>query len=224
MRTWLMIAALGLCGAAAPDARPPVAVELFTSQGCSSCPPADAYLEQLARDPSVVAISRPVTYWNRLGWKDTLARAENDRLQRLYAGKDMRGAGVYTPQIVVQGRFGAVGSDRAAVSAHIAAARREIAAAIAVRPDAIGVAGQGAPAEVRLVSVGASRMVRIGSGENASRTVRYTNVVLADQLIGEWQGGARRFAVPRGQVAGADRRAVIVQKKGGGPVLAARWL
>ena len=79
----------------------PVVLELFTSQGCSSCPPADRLAGILARDPSLLVITRPVTYWDRLGWKDTLARAENTDLQRAYSRRISTGQGVYTPQIVV---------------------------------------------------------------------------------------------------------------------------
>ena len=88
----------------------PVVIELFTSQGCSSCPPADMLARRLAKDPSLLVITRPVTYWDRLGWKDTLAREENTQLQRAYAAKGGEGAGVYTPQIVVNGDGAAVGS------------------------------------------------------------------------------------------------------------------
>ncbi len=108
-------------GGAAPAAHP-VAVELFTSQGCSSCPPADAVLARLARDPEVVAISRPVTYWDQLGWKDTLAPQANTDLQRAYADHDGSGR-VYTPQAVVQGAEGVVGAQEANIRKLIAAAR-----------------------------------------------------------------------------------------------------
>ena len=130
MRLLFGLVTLGIAGAASvsaasgPPAAPaatPVAVELFTSQGCSSCPPADALLEALAKQPNIVAITRPVTYWDRLGWKDTLAREANTRLQGAYAAKGNAGSGVYTPQAVVQGGDGAVGSDRGGLMRLIAA-------------------------------------------------------------------------------------------------------
>ena len=97
----------------------PVLVELFTSQGCSSCPPADRLAARLAPEPGVVVISRPVTYWDRLGWKDTLARPENTDLQRAYARRTLAGRnGVYTPQTVVDGEFGAVGSQESRLRRH----------------------------------------------------------------------------------------------------------
>src|SRR4051812_34097041 len=97
--------------AAAPH---PVVVELFTSQGCSSCPPADAALERFAREPNIVAISRPVTYWDSLGWRDTLARPANTALQRAYAARQ-HSDDVYTPQAVVQGAVALVGGRTGAI-------------------------------------------------------------------------------------------------------------
>ena len=89
---------------AATDRHHPVLLELFTSQGCSSCPPADRLAERLTKEPGLLVISRPVTYWDRLGWKDTLAREENTQLQRAYAARGLAGEnGVFTPQIVIDG-------------------------------------------------------------------------------------------------------------------------
>ncbi len=115
------IIAMLMVAAATPAASAPVAIELFTSQGCSSCPPADAALARLAQDPGVVAITRPVTYWDALGWKDTLAREENTRLQRGYAARQQSHS-VYTPEAVVQGEAGTVGSREAEVRRMVAAA------------------------------------------------------------------------------------------------------
>jgi hypothetical protein len=201
----------------------PVVVELFTSQGCSSCPPADAFMEQLAAEPDVVAITRPVTYWDRLGWKDSLAREENTALQRAYAERGGEGAGVYTPQIMVQGQLGAVGSNRALVRTQITRARKALSVAVAIRPSVIAVAGQGAPAEVKLIGLKTSRIVRIGSGENGGRVVRYSNIAVGEKQIGKWLGGAKSFALPQLSIPGADRYAVIVQS-GSGPILAGRYL
>ncbi len=201
----------------------PIVVELFTSQGCSSCPPADAFLEELAADPQVVAITRPVTYWDRLGWKDTLARVANTDLQKAYAARGGEGAGVYTPQTMVQGRFGAVGSDRTRVLDQIGTARKSLSAAIAIRSNVIAIAGQGAPANVKLVALKSSRIVRIGSGENGGRVVRYSNIVVDEKIIGTWRGGPQTFARPVSMVPGADKYAIIVQS-GNGPILAGRLL
>ena len=97
-------------------------LELFTSQGCSSCPPADKLLGELIRDPSLVAFSLNVDYWDSLGWKDTLADPRNSERQRAYAR--VRGErGVYTPQMVINGTAHVVGSDKAAIQRALASAR-----------------------------------------------------------------------------------------------------
>jgi hypothetical protein len=115
------IAALCMLSTAAIAGPPrPVVVELFTSQGCADCPPADAFLGSLAQRPGILAITLPVTYWDMLGWKDTLARDENTRRQKAYAQAMGRG-GVYTPQIIVDGVSDVVGSRTASVEAAIAA-------------------------------------------------------------------------------------------------------
>jgi hypothetical protein len=121
----LVLGLIGVAGFVAWGARPanplahptaahPVVLELFTAQGCSSCPPADAALAVFARDPNVVAISRPVTYWDSLGWRDTLARPANTELQRAYAARQ-HSDDVYTPQVVVQGTIALVGGRTGAI-------------------------------------------------------------------------------------------------------------
>lgn len=222
----LLFGSAGQGQTAPARAAPPVVVELFTSQGCSSCPPADAFQEELAKDPNVVAITRPVTYWDRLGWKDTLAREANTNLQRAYAGNGQAGAGVYTPQMVVSGKAGVVGSDRSAVNRLIADAKKRTTAAIAVKGQVIGVAGAGAPADVKIIGLKASRIVRIGSGENGGRVVRYSNIVMSERVIGRWNGGEQAFALPAQStsVAGIDRYAIIVQAPNFGTILAGRYL
>ncbi len=206
-----------------PQARQPVVLELFTSQGCSSCPPADAFVETLAQRPDIVAITRPVTYWDRLGWKDTLARPENTQRQRSYAARGGEGSGVYTPQIVVQGQYGAVGSSQGTVQAHIAMARQSQSVAIALRPGFVAVAGKSEGADVHVIGLRSSSTVRIGKGENGGRVVRYSNVYVGEKLLGRWHGGPQTFALPALNMVGADRYAVIVQS-GTGPILAGRYL
>ena len=120
-------AAIVVYSAAAPysfaQAEPRAVIELFTSQGCSSCPAADRLLGELAGDPSLVSVSVPVDYWDYLGWKDTLAGPRNTARQKAYA--HARGDGqVYTPQVVVNGSLHALGSDKAAIELAIAASRK----------------------------------------------------------------------------------------------------
>ncbi len=204
----------------------PVVVELFTSQGCSSCPPADAFLEKLARDPGIVAIARPVTYWDRLGWKDTLAREDNTALQRAYAARGLGGAGVYTPQMVVQGGDGAVGSSQNEVRALIARAAARPGPQLSVGGGGVTITGGKASATVTLVAVKSSVPVSIGNGENSGRQVRYSNVVKSERSLGRWTGGAQMFPIAQDwlHVPGADRYAVIVQNGRGGMILAGGWV
>lgn len=215
--------------ALAQSAAGPVVAELFTSQGCSSCPPADAVAARLARDPGVLVISRPVTYWDRLGWKDSLGREENTRLQRQYGDTAFAGANIYTPQLVVDGRAQAVGSQEAKVRgllATAAAGRRKAGLSVRIAADGTGkrvlIDGpKGQQADLLLVALASGRTVSIGAGENGGRKVHYTNVVLAERALGRWSGGTQNVTITPDmlRVTGADRHAVLVRKGPGGPVI-----
>ncbi|MCJ2187088.1 DUF1223 domain-containing protein [Novosphingobium beihaiensis] len=214
-----------------PGARP-VLVELFTSQGCSSCPPADRLAERLSADPSLVVVTRPVTYWDRLGWKDTLARPENTELQREYSVKGGRGGRVYTPQVVVDGEAATIGSRGREIGSLVSAARKGTAARLAVAKQsdgAFGIRAEGKaarPAELVLLALKARAPVAIGRGENAGATISYTNVVLSERRLGTWQGGTKTFPASARllKVPHADRYALVLREPGGGKVLAARML
>ena len=208
----------------------PVVAELFTSQGCSSCPPADAVAARLARDPAILVISRPVTYWDRLGWKDSLGREANTRLQRQYGDTAFGGANIYTPQLVIDGRTQGVGSQEVNIRkliARAATARKASGVAVRVTPTAGGgrnVSLDGtteADAEVILVALSKSETVSIGRGENGGRKVSYTNVVINETAIGRWKGGRQAMMVRSNQLStpGADRHALIVRQGAGGPVI-----
>lgn len=209
----------------------PVVIELFTSQGCSSCPPADLLARRLAKDDSLLVITRPVTYWDRLGWKDTLAREENTRLQRVYAAKGNDGSGVYTPQMVVNGGGGAVGSRENDIRSLVRRADRtgpritaatnpsgEMMVTISGKSDYL--------ASVSLIALSSAETVRIGSGENGGRTAHYINVVKAERNLGSWRGKPMRLAVPSKylNISGADKYAIVIQRPGAGPIVAAKLL
>jgi hypothetical protein len=208
----------------------PVLVELFTSQGCNSCPPADALLGELARQPGVLALAFHVDYWNGLGWRDPfsspLATArQNDYAQRL--GK----RSIYTPQLVVDGAQDAVGSNRADVEALIAAARRRAATgpSIATGTDETGRrvvrldAGSGVDEAVRatvwLAGYDRSRITPVGRGENGGRTLTEYQVVRSLVRLGDWTGSAMQYPLPEIQAEGAI---LFVQPAERGPMLAAR--
>jgi hypothetical protein len=205
----------------------PVLVELFTSQGCSSCPPADRFLDQLSHEPAIVAISRPVTSWDRFGWRDTLAREQNTDLQRRYAIRHREDG--YTPQAVVQGRVMLIGGREGAVHRAIDEYRAASGAAPQLRVDGQTLILDGTtaqPAEIRLLALRGRVTVPIGRGENSGRTVDYVNVVVDETSLGTWRGGPLRLPIPAARLhaAGADRYAVVVQEPNAGQVLTASFL
>ncbi|KWV91518.1 thioredoxin family protein [Erythrobacter sp. YT30] len=210
----------------------PVLIELFTSQGCSSCPPADRLAQKLDREPDLVVISKPVDYWDRLGWKDTYAKPSNSDLQRVYARRGLGGYnGVYTPQSVVAGRYGEVGSKEAALRDLTSRARSTNRAVIRLKPTTggfgVGLGGTtDRAADLVLVGVSSREDVKIGRGENGGRTVTYTNVLIDEKRIATWSGGTASHALKSSQMrmAGADRYALVLREPDGGPVLAARWV
>lgn len=213
--------------AAAPAgaARSPVVVELFQSQGCSSCPPANADLNAIAQRGDVLALSFAVTCWDRLGWKDTFGSPRYTERQQDYA---RAGQGqVATPEFIVNGSQAVVGANRRALDAAIARAAtspgRPVISAVptGVRIDA---ASRGAPATVWLVRYDPrTREVPIRAGENGGRTLPHRNIVRELVKLGEWSGKAASFALPAPRESGLSS-AVLVQRGNGGPVLSARKL
>ena len=224
--------------ASAGEGRPRGVVELFTSQGCGKCPPADALLGRLAADPTLVTLTYAVDYWDYLGWKDTAARPEFSQRQRAYA--DGRGdRAVYTPQVVVDGRAHVVGSDRDAIDTAVTgfAEKSEgpiVDVEVETTRDALVVRIADAPAEVGTVRATVwlarydrSRTVRIGRGENSGRTVTYTHLVKSLQPIGMWKGKAVRIELPRQDSVHETEEgcAVLLQtegENGPGAILGAR--
>jgi hypothetical protein len=200
----------------------PVVLELFTSQSCSSCPPAEALLGRLATEPDVLALSLHVDYWNRTGWRDRYSDIGATDRQRAYAAR-LGQDDVYTPELVVDGAAGLVGSDQAAVQAAVAAARRlpDAGPPLAATRDGSALrvrvgAGTGR-ATVLLVGFDAHHDTAIGGGENAGRTLAETNVVRSLAAAGVWNGPALdlRLAWPRGE------RAAVLLQQADGRILAA---
>lgn len=218
LSAWSLLGILAL-GVPAVAAERPVLLELFTSQSCSSCPPAEAVLAGLAERPDVLPLAMHVTYWDRLGWKDRFSLREATERQRRYAagfGADS----VYTPQLVVDGARHVVGSDRRAVAAAIAAAEAARAGApvvtLAVRQLADGItidigAGSGA-GRVWLVGFDPTHVTPVRGGENAGRTLRQINVVRALDPAGTWTGEATARLAPRPT---GERLAALLQGNDG---------
>ncbi len=218
----LMLAALPTFVAAEP-ARP-VVVELFTSQGCSSCPPADRILADLARSRAdVLPLAFHVTYWNRLGWPDPFSLEAATARQRQYSGISGVGS-IYTPQAVVDGTQDVVGSDAPALRRAIArAAASAVAVPVTARRTAAGIsvtvgAGKGS-GRVLLVGYDREHRTQVPRGENAGATLVEANIVRSLVAAGAWQGEAAelRLAVPEGEA-----HAVLVQAPDGSILGAAR--
>jgi hypothetical protein len=206
-------------------AEPRAVIELFTSQACSSCPPADKLLEEYARDPSIVALSLPINYWDYLGWKDTLALNTHTIRQRAYA--KVRGdRQVYTPQAVINGIVHALGSDKAAIERAIRqtyerTAPLSLTVHLSMSGDTMTIrvpaaADNRGAAEIWLCPVKKAVAVAISRGENQGRMVTYTNVVRRWIKLGEWSGKAETFNVPIKdvQTGNIDAAAVVVQSGG----------
>jgi hypothetical protein len=212
-------------------------VELFTSQGCSNCPPADKLLGEYAKRKDLLALSYNVDYWDYLGWKDTLASADNTDRQRNYA--QARGDGqVYTPQAVIDGRTHAIGSSATAIDAALAEYPKglPIQLSLASTGDAIavniGAADPAAKADMPhatlwLVMYDRTATVPITRGENSGMTITYHNVVRKVRPIAMWKGEAMAVDLPKSEVKHAEvnRCAVLLQTetKDGlpGPILGA---
>ena len=220
---------LGLAPFAQAQSTDAVVVELFTSQGCASCPPADEILGQLSTDSRVIALSLHVDYWDYLGWEDKLASPKFTARQKEYA-QFARDKTVYTPQIVVQGQARMVGSKAAAVEAAIHAQLGNNAAVglqIARRGDSVVIRAEpipGAPRAIRvqLVRYSPVETVVIERGENAGKTIAYHNVVKSWQLLEKWNGSSP-LAI-EAEAPGAAPTVVILQADGPAEILAAAVL
>lgn len=208
-------------GGAVAQTRPVTVVELFTSQGCSSCPPANANLEKLKDRPGVLALSFAVTYWDRLGWKDVFGKPEFTDRQRAYVAP-LGNRSPYTPQMVVNGRADVVGHDLREVDALIARAGT-VAPGIRIGQEAVSIAAGTAPAagaDVWLVRYDPRTLqVPVGRGENAGRTLPHSHVVRTLSRIGRWEGAAVDLSVPPAE--DGLRTAVLVQAPQGGAILGA---
>jgi hypothetical protein len=223
-RLKLSLAALGFAALIQPAlADPPRAViELFTSQGCSSCPPADALLVDLARQPDLVALSFPVNYWDYLGWKDTLAHGAFTARQKAYAHarSDRQ---VFTPQVIVNGKKSCIGSDRAQIEKAVHSTSegrktlpvhvnlKEENGVVAISVEETDQTNERA-AEVWVLPVLRMQSVPIGRGENRGKTITYANVVRGLTRVGEWRGGSARFEIPLETArGGGDGYVVLLQ-------------
>jgi hypothetical protein len=206
-----------------PTFEKPVVVELFTSHGCTSCPPADKLLAQIAHQPNVIAFSLPVDYWDYLGWKDTFASSGHTAKQKGYS-KTISGSHVYTPQAIVNGVAQVIGSDSAALAkAANYAYGKHGALTVPLSVKTVGdnlvieVGAGGGNANLNLIQVASSRSVDVGRGENTGHKLIYTNVGRGIVRLGEWSGSAKRYEIALSQVRSDDTDGWIVVLQSGEP-------
>ena len=204
-------------------------VELFTSQGCSSCPPAEAFLGKLSKRPELLAIELHVDYWDYIGWKDPFASASATQRQRRYNKRLGRGY-VYTPQVVVDGVAEAVGSDKSAVGGAIETARRPGRKRVDIHVATTGKgrlsvelsAGEkGTLCDVLLVGFDPLHQTKVLRGENSGKTLNNYNVVREFQRVGFWSGQAATIELPKLDADAMRGWAVIVQAEDAGAILGA---
>jgi hypothetical protein len=235
MKYWAISAAFGLWAAssalvAAQDlGTSGTVVELYTSQGCSSCPPADAFLRKLAADPDVIALALHVDYWDYIGWSDRFAQPHFTERQKAYA--HLVGSNtIYTPQMIVGGRDQVAGSDPEQVERAIRRDQRtprKVQLQLMRQGDQVVILAEAsphlnAPVQVQLVRYHPLASVDIEYGENAGRVLDYANIVTDWDILGQWDGvSALHLTAP---VSGDDPVVVILQVEGPGEILAAAQL
>jgi hypothetical protein len=236
---WAARALLSICAVAHADPRPAV-IELFTSEGCNSCPPAEAYVGELAGRNDVLALAFHVDYWDDLGWRDRFGLRQSVERQHAYA-RSLRLSSVYTPEVVIDGRADYVGSNRIGIGNALKERREGVPVTLSIgngeadvrlAPSASGLGerAQGAKAQaedevggdVVLVAYLRKAVSAIGRGENAGRTLDEYNIVRAIVPLGRWAGGAQEFRAKLTSLPqDATDLAVLVQSRGQGAVVGA---
>ena len=213
-----------------PSFGPPKNVlELFTSQGCDTCPPADQVLAQFAARPDIIAITLPVDIWDYLGWKDTLATDKNSERQKAYAKARGDGA-IYTPQVVVNGMIGVNGSNPAAIDEALRGGRVPIR--FWHERNSIKIEAGDAPpgftykeATIWFAVVQKRAQVPVQRGDNEGKTLAYTNIVREMLPVGSWNGKALSLQLARTAVMRPETEAAIIllQEGKAGPIIGAAW-
>jgi hypothetical protein len=218
--------AFALSPALAADPAHPVVVELYQSQGCSSCPPADANLNAIAGDPNILALNFSVTYWDNLGWKDTFAKPAFTARQWDFAHAGARD-NVSTPQVIVNGRGVLVGNDRGQLDASIRRFDRGTAGPLISHDGGkimIGAGNARVPATIWFIEYDPRvQNVPIRAGENGGRTLPHRNIVRMLKPLGQWTGAPVALAAPA-RSDPAYRSAILIQDGKGGAIVAASRL
>ena len=206
----------------------PWAIELFTSQGCSSCPPSDAYLGGLAKRSDIVALSYHVDYWDYIGWKDPFATRATTERQRAYA-RVLKQRYVYTPEMVVDGIGHDTGRERGPIEGLLGDAKRRSAqratpelsrtvdGPLTIKLAAFPLDGQ--PADVTLAIYDRRHSTPVASGENQGRMLENFNIVRHLEVLARWDGAAATWTSDAGRIQPGQGAAVIVQHTDHGPVI-----
>ena len=223
---WIFGACLASTSLVSAGATPrPAVVELFTSEGCSSCPPAEAYIGELAKRDDVLALAFHVDYWDDLGWRDPFGLKQSVERQKRYSDA-LRTSTVYTPEVVIDGRADFVGSNRGAIGQALNSARDGVPVGLTISQSEVLVSVVSPNAtrggDVVLIAYKRRAVSAIARGENAGRTLEEYNIVRALRKLGRWNGSTQDFRVPLADLpADATDVAVLVQAPGQGPVLGA---
>lgn len=219
----LLLALASLLAAPAAAERP-ILLELFTSQGCSSCPPADRLLADLAQQPGVLALAFHVDYWDRLGWKDPYASAEWTERQRGYGGRltgSPYAGRIYTPQLVIDGKIDAVGSDAPAIRRALIKARAEainVGVSLTLRPGGLRAVAQASPykeAKLTLFVVDPPHVTRVARGENAGQSLREVRIVRSLSVLRDYVGADLDLAIDDPRTEPGQTLALILQRPDG---------
>ena len=215
-----------LAAAASVEAEPVVVVELYTSQGCSSCPPADEFLAMMASDPRILPLALHVDYWDYIGWEDKFAMPQFSDRQRAYA-RAVGSRTIYTPQLIIGGadRIEGFAPDETAdrLRAHLEAGT-PVVLTVTREGDKLVIRAEAdppltEPVRVQLVRYRPEETVTIERGENAGKTITYRNIVTSWERLGEWTG--QEPLEVTAPFAGDEPGAVIVQTEGPAAILAA---
>jgi len=221
---------LFLVGNSQLRAQDKIVLELFTSQGCPSCPPANALLERLSRQPDVIALTLNVSYWDYLGWNDTFAMPKSMARQKAYARA--RGArSLYTPQMVVDGQDVLVGHDTDAIQRSLERQRSALDSIVLeiereaemLRIGLTPLQELNGPFDIQVVRYISGASVTVGSGENAGKVLTYTNIVTDWETIAQWNG-SEPLELRYRDLSDSGPLAVVVQESGAGPIRAAATL
>jgi hypothetical protein len=222
----------GPAAVAAPSVGP-LSIELFTSQGCSSCPPADLQLDKLARRPDIVALSFHVDYWDYIGWKDRFASKETTARQHAYA-RTLKQRYVYTPEMVVDGRSHEPGTSIGPIESLLADARRQSPRRMTPELTRAGDGAltirlatatlEGGPADVTFFAYDRRHSTPVRNGENGGRMLENFNVVRRFEIVGRWDGSNQHWTVPADRFQPDQGVAVLVQRADHGVVLGAAKL